>query len=164
MPGHASFGNRRQELPVGDYLAQITNVKIGDADDFRDPSKKRPVFIWSVDIAVDGDWESRSLYTPRTFTDMSTNPQPQYVSNLNKLVRACGKPVPQTAEAVDAWDENDLIGTQFVWRVAEDPETGAKVRKFLPAAQSAAGSGASPRTNRPAPAAVAAADDPFENA
>jgi len=131
MAGNASFGAAREEYEPGDYIAQVKDVEATEADDLKNPGKMKPVFIFSVDVAVDGEWQDRKIFTSRRFTDMKNVKSPQFVSGLNKLVKACGMPVPQTADAAAAWDENDLIGKQFIWRVEVDEETDEKVRKYV---------------------------------
>lgn len=163
--GNAAFGNDRQELDPGDYLAQVTDVRLDEVDDFKDKTKKKSVFRFSVDLQMpDGDWQTQTLFTSRTITDMSPRrdgkpPPAKFVSTLNKLIRACGKQVPQSREAVEAWDEESLVSCQFIWRVVdeEDEETGqiTRVRKFLPKRAEAA-----PEKPKAAPVAEAD-DDPF---
>ena len=132
--GNLSFGSQRDELEPGDYRAQVTDVQLGERDDFKDPTKKVPALVWSLAIELrDGTWITTTFRSSRTITDLTRQPppQPHMISGLNRLIRACGFQVPQTTEAVKAFDERSLIGRQFVWRVEIEPETGQKVRKFL---------------------------------
>lgn len=163
--GNASFGNARPELEPGDYLAAVMGVELGVQDDFKNPEIKKPCFIFDIALQMPGGaWENRRLYTSRTITDMNSNPppKPQFVSGLNKLIRACQQPLPQTEEAVAAWSEKSLVGSRFVWRVETDPETGAKVRKLLAlAAQPTAPAPApAPAPSQPAPVPPPAAPAP----
>lgn len=126
-----------EELPAGDYLAAVVDCAEVEGKDFKDPNKTKPQFEWRINVWVDGEWKERRVWTPRVFTIIDPkNPTP-FISNLNKLVRACGLPVPQTKEAVLAWNTDDLIGLEFCYRVTEDDENPDKIlRKLIPISRS----------------------------
>lgn len=136
--GNASFGGKMDELPVGDYPAVIRAVELAEGSDFKDPTKKKLQFAFTCDLKVNGGVETRKIWTSRQITDMATVKNPQFVSGLNRLLRACEREVPQTREAVEEWDEQSLIGARFVLRMVEDEETGTVVKRFVPYKKAAA--------------------------
>lgn len=127
----AGWGNQRQELPPGKYLAQIVKCEAVRVKSLKDPSKLEDRFKFTVDIQVNGEWETRSIYTGQNFTDESQQDDPQFISGLNKLTRAAGLKVPQTLEEVEEFDTDLLEGRQFVWAVVQDEETHKIQRKYL---------------------------------
>lgn len=127
----AGWGAARQELPVGNYLAQVIECAPAKVKDLKNPGKFVEKFKFTVDVQVDGAWETRTIYTAMNFTDESQADDPQFISGLNKITRACGLKVPETLEEAEAFDTDMLEGRRFVWSVQQDEETHKVVRKFL---------------------------------
>jgi Protein of unknown function (DUF669) len=127
----AGWGNARQELPVGNYLAQVVECVTAKVKDLKNPGKQVEKFKFTVDVQVDGQWETRTVYTAMNFTDETQADDPQFISGLNKIVRACGLKVPETLEEAEEFDTDHLEGRQFVWSIQQDEETHKIVRKFL---------------------------------
>lgn len=101
------------------YAAHIADCK---AIKGQDPKTKEETdrFQWGVDIWIGNQWVRKSIFTGTNFCDLSNIRDPQFIPNLVKLVRACGLPVPQSADEARAWHPNTLIGQRFGVRVEED--------------------------------------------
>lgn len=128
--GNAAFGGSKlDELPVGDYPTIIRDVELAESEY---QGKTRLQFAFIVDVKRNGGMERRRIWTSRSITDMSTKPDPKFVSGLNRLLRACERTVPQTRDEAEEWDERSLVGARFLLRMVEDEETGAVVKRFVP--------------------------------
>lgn len=133
MPAEG-FSSGKRQFPAGRYIAHVVEVKEVIVPDFNDKEKKIKKFKWDIDVQQgDGTWERISIFSGRRFADPSRPPSsPQFVPMLNRLVRACGVPLPTTEAEVMAWHENQMAGLRFGIVVTADEESGALTEKYVP--------------------------------
>jgi hypothetical protein len=129
----AGWGGANQ-LPAGDYYVQITDVKPVMGKDFNDKTKEKPQYEWKADAFMpDGRWQTQTLWTPQSFTPPDQEATAKFISGLNRIVRACLSPMPQSADEARAWDQKRLIGRGFILRMDQDPERPQQlVKRYLP--------------------------------
>lgn len=158
------------DLGPGRYVAQVRDVETVEGTAYNDKTKTVQQFKWGLEVGVNGRWVPRTIWTGTDFTDMSAVKDPQFVSKLTRLVRACGQKLPTSAAEAAAWKEDSLIGLRFGLVIAQDEETGTLSVKFVPLQQSApaqaAGTAAAPVPQWAPPASTPAAPppaDPFES-
>lgn len=157
MAGFGSGGGKLNLSPSPQpYVAQVADVGSAEGRDFNNQNAKVPQFKWTIHVWVNGAWQVKTLFTGINFTDLANVRDPQYVSKLTRLVRACGLPVPQSVAEAQAWDERSLIGNRLGIKIEPDPETGVLQERFVrlqPAAPAQPSQPSQPHPSVPAPAA-----------
>lgn len=129
MAGWNSGGSFALPLSPEVYVCQIADVSQVEGKPFKDkPAKDR--FKWTVDVWMGNQWVRKALYTGIEFQDASKVSGAQWMPELMKLVRACGRPLPQTPAEALAWNANDLIGVRFGVRMETD-EAGAPQKRYV---------------------------------
>lgn len=173
MPAEFGSGGKGLDLPLGRYVAQIMSVETVQGTDFKDRTRKVNQFKFGVNVwlAAAQRWEGRTLYMTQRISDLAVTKDPQYVSKLTRLIRACGQPIPQSEPEARAWDERSLVGRQFGLYIEGNPEadTAPPTIRFVPlkgqqAQPGARGAGEAVRSQQSAAPTVAPALAPAPTA
>lgn len=133
--GGGGGGNKWVPEYPGDITFQIADVKPTETTDYNDKTQTVRQFQWTVDAwnPHKNAWERKTIWTKRRISPPDVTDK-QFISQLNYLIRACGRQVPVTGAEAEQWDENSLIGCRFQRRVEADAMTGQLTWKWLPPA------------------------------